>query len=250
MIDNKTIVPYDPIDYGKPDKIIIRQKGDQKDLVDYKFEFEISGDNLNRKILFTAGYLGGTAKDQDNIFILEEESIDDLITKLQLEKERIQKAKENKKRLEELHKQLGEYLKAGYITKIIMRHQPTRLPPYYNKLIYKAFIIEPVFKNDCPSEVNTGFNFLEVLHLPIEEKEFDKVMNYVRHYEDIPIETIGFDIRDEIEKRKKEAIKELNGRTAEEYVNRHSEEQKKKYAKMMNDMGIPVNVMNYKNKKK
>ena len=243
MFDPSTINPYDPISY-KPDKIKIFQSktDDRKDMVDYHFDFEITGSNIDRLLLFTAGYLGNSGGKEDNHFILDEDTIDKIIDKLQIAKTRLQKSKFAKEKLEECHKILGEYLDKGYIESITIEHRKNLLPPYYTSLLYKAFIIKPNFKKDTPSDINTGFNFLEVLHLDINEGKFDETMNHIRHYHNIPIHFVGYDHDKEIEKRKKQAMRELDEATKTGKVGM-SKNDRRRYSKMLEELNIPINVL-------
>ena len=238
MIDKTTRNPYDLMTY-KNEKVIVRQKEDQKDLLDYRFEFELSGDGHDRKLLMTTGYIGGSAKESDNYFFLDEDTIDKLIEKLEIEKARIKKASILKQELKKLHDELNGYMKNGYVESIDLIYKPNSVPPYFNNKIYKAYIIKPNFKPGCPQEVNTAFNFLEVLHLTIDEKDFDRTMNYIRDHNDIPINMVGFSYAEMVNERKKEAEKQINKKSAEDFVNRHTKEQTDYYYKKLSEMGIP-----------
>ena len=251
MYNNSMVNPYDLTSYKK-EKIKIFQPKDKsrKDLVDYHFDFEYTGDNLNRLLLFSAGYLGPNANQEDSYFLLDEDAIDKIIDRLSKAKAAIERSKEAKEKLDECHKELENYLKAGYVESITMEYRRNQLPPFYDSLLYKAFCIIPNFEKDIniPSDVNTGFNFLEVLHLDINESRFDEVMNHVRHWYDIPIHFIGYDHDKEIEKRRKQALRELDEATKKGRVGT-SENDRRKYSKMLEDMHIPINVLSHKGKK-
>ena len=242
MFDPSTINPYDPVSYKK-EKIKVFQTGDtnRKDLVDYHFDFEITGDNLNRLLLFTTGYLGNSGK-EDSYFVLDEDSIDKLIDKLQTAKTRLEKSRFAKEKLDECHALLEEYLSKGYVESITLEYRKNQLPPYYTPLLYKAFVVKPNFKDNIPTDVNKGFNFLEVLHLDINEGKFDEVMNHIRHYHNIPIHFVGYDHDKEIEKRKKQAMRELDEASKKGRVGM-SESDRRKYSKMLEELNIPINVL-------
>lgn len=249
MIDNNTRNPYNLVEYKKDKLKIFNSKKDDKtrtDLVDYLFGFQISGTNDNNLLLLETGYINSN-KD-NNYFILDEDDIDKLIEKLQTAKERIIISKIVSVRIKELHGELNRYLDAGYIESITMELKKNSLPPYFQPQFYKAFIIKPNFKKDIdiPSDVNTGFNFIEVLHLDINEGKFDETMNYIRNYCDIPIHFIGYDHGLEIEKRKKEALRDLDKRTKDPHKYGRSPEDIAKYKKMMEELGIPKDILNKK----
>jgi len=245
MIDSSTINPYDLTSYKKEKiKVMNSKKNDlKKDLLDYHFDLEVTGSGIDRQVLLTAGYYGGS--DNDSYFILDKDTITKMIDKLNSMYKAIELAEKANDKVKELHEQLDEYLKAGYIESITLDHRKNMLPPYFNSALYKAFIIRPNFKTDIdiPSEVNTGFNFLEVLKLKINEDKFDETMNYVRHYNDIPIHFIGYDYNEEVEKRKKEAMKDLD-KASKKKGPRYTDKERNKYMKMMKDMNIPFNVLN------
>lgn len=252
MIDAYTRNPYNLEEYKKDKLKIFNSKKDDKsrnDLVDYLFEFQISGTNDDNLLLFGAGYLHNSK--ESNYFILDENDIDNMIEKLNMAKQRIMVSKVVSEKIKSLHEELNRYLEAGYVDHIILEYRENSLPPYFQKEIYKTFCIKPVFKIDIdiPPEVNTAFNFIEVLHLDINEGKFDETMNYIRNYNDIPIKFIGYDHAEEIEKRKKEALKDLDNATKKGHRYGRSPEDIAKYRKMMDDMGIPNNVLNHKKKK-
>lgn len=241
MIDAITRNPYNLVEYRDEKLKIFNSKKDQNnrnDLVDYLFNFRISGTNDNNLLLLTTGYLSDD-KD-DNYFILDEDDIDKMIDRLKTVKERISISKKVSEKIKELHKELNRYLKAGYIESITLELKENMLPPYFQKEFYKTFIIRPNFKKDIeiPNEVNTGFNFIEVLHLDINEGKFDEVMNYIRDYNDIPIHFVGYDHADTIRKRQKEALRDLDEASKKGY--RYSKEDIEKYRKMMRDYNIPI----------
>ena len=251
MYNNSMVNPYDLVSYKKEKVKIFQSKDDsRKDLVDYHFDFEITGDNLNKLLLFSAGYMGGDITQEDSYFLLDEDTIDKIIYRLTNAKVALERSKEAKAKLDKCHEELESYLKAGYIESITMEYRRNQLPPYYNQLLYKAFCIIPNFKKDIdiPLDVNTGFNFLEVLHLDINESKFDETMNHVRHWYDIPIHFVGYDHDKEIEKRRKQAMRELDEATKKGRVGT-SETDRKKYLKMLEDINIPINVLSHKDKK-
>lgn len=236
-------------DYKKYSPTFMRVKNSKKSnkyrrsLSNYKFGFLIDGDDFNRELMLTCSYMDD--KESESSFILDGEDIDYLVDKLQEMKSIINKGKHSQDILKGFHNTLNEYIDAGYIELIEMRRNDTLLPPGYNPALYMAFIIRPRFKLgiDIPSEVNTAFNFLEVLHLDINENEYDKTMNYIRNYHDIPIVIYGWDRDAEIEKRKKEALKDADKRI-KEMNDGTKEERDKKYRKILNDMfGIPTAMM-------
>lgn len=253
MIDNKTINPYDLLSYKKKRIKIFNSKKDdkergRKDLVDYEFDLEVTGSNTDKKILLSTGYIG--KKGEESYFILDEDDLDRLITELSEAKEILKKSRCSKDQILIIHQELEKYLKAGYIESITLEYKKNFLPPYFNKELYKAFNVRPNFKKDIdiPSWVNIGFNFIEVYHLDINEGKFDEVMNYIRHYYDIPIHFIGYDHMDEIRKREKAALKELDDKIKSGTVGTDPT-QAKIFNSMLNDMGIPHNVINFKKKK-
>lgn len=249
MIDKQTHNPYDLVSY-KPKKIIISHNdkdSDTKDLLTYKFNFEVTGSNIERLLLLGAGYAEGDI--ETNHYILDENDIQKLVDQLLIEKERIEKSKKAKEEVKYLHSILNAYLDEGYVESITLEYKPTSLPPYFSPLLYKAFNIKPNFRKDIdiPSEVNTAFNFLEVLSLSLNEGKFDETMNYIRNYKDIPIHFIGYDRDKEIEKRKKEAMKELKEYPDDKIG--YSDADRTKYLNMLKDLNIPVNVLSHKGKK-
>lgn len=239
MIDNKTHNPYDLETYKtKPLKIF--QTDDRKDMLNYKFGFEITGSNLDKMLLLSTGYIGQDS--DDNYFILNEADITNIVDRLNKYKDILHKSKEHKKKLDSLHDQLEQDLKAGYIESITIEYKRNSLPPYYDPLLYKAFIICPNYKKDTPDTVNTAFNFLEVLRMDINEAKFDEVMNHIRHNYDIPIHFIGYDYDEEVKKRQKQAMKELDDASRKGHIG-YTDAEKSKYSKMLKDMNIPFNVM-------
>ena len=240
MTDNKTHNPYDLSTYKtKPLKIF--QTDDRKDMLNYKFAFEITGDNLDKRLLLSTGYIGQDI--DDNYFILNEDEITKIVDQLNNYKEILHKSKKCRLDLDTLHYQLEQDLKAGYIESITIEYKKNSLPPYYDPLLYKAFIISPNYKKEAvPDYVNTAFNFLEVLRMDINEARFDEVMNHIRHHYDIPIHFIGYDYDEEVRKRQKQAMKELDEATKNGHVG-YTDTERSKYSKMLKDMNIPFNVL-------
>lgn len=246
MIDSSTKNPYNLSEYKTSKLKIFNSKKDQKtrnDLVDYLFKFQITGTNDNNLLLLSTGYISNN-KDNDNYFILDENDIDNLISELEEVKEKIAISRLVADRIVDLHAQLNEYMKAGYVDYIELELKKDYLPPYFQKELYKTFIIRPIFKKDIdiPPEVNTAFNFIEVLHLDINEGKFDETMNYIRDYNDIHIHFIGYDHADEIKKRQKEALKDLDDATKNGHRYKRSPEDIAKYQKMMKELNIPFNL--------
>lgn len=215
MEDGKLLNPYDYCEYKTQKVRVLNSKKEDRyksSLSNYKFSFDIQGDNIDKELLFTCEYIGGD--DEPYSFALEGNEIDKLIDKLQEAKTIINKGKTIRDNLKKYHGILNEYIKAGYIDCISMEKKDYLLPPYYQSSLFMAFIIRPVFKTGIkiPPDVNTKFNFLEVLHLDINENEYAKTMDYVRGYNDISITIIGWDRDAIIEKRKKEALKDADKR--------------------------------------
>lgn len=216
MQDGVLINAYDYTEYKLKKVRVLNSKKEDKyksSLANYKFTFDIQGDNIDKELLLSCSYIGGD--NDEYTFVLEENDIDELITRLQETKDIIAKGKQIREKIKECHDTLNEYIKAGYIESITLEKRDYLLPPYYNKSLYMAFAIKPEFKKDTKylTEVNTMFNFLEVLHLSIDENKFAQTMEYIRNYhEEIPITIIGWDRNAIIEKRRKEALKDADKR--------------------------------------
>lgn len=235
--------PYDP-KYYKPQKVKIFQSKDRKDMVDYKFEFEITGSHLDRLLMMKAGYLNDSIS--DNYFILDEEGIDRIIEELSLAKRAIVNSRAAKISIEQLHKELNELLDRDLLESITLTYRKNMLPPYFSPALYKAFEVKANPKHGVTLEKD--ISFLEVFHMSINEEEFDKTMNYIRNYHDIPIHFVNFDIDEEIAKRKREAMRDLDKKSKSGKVG-YSDKERSKYIKMMGDMGIPINVLATPDKK-
>lgn len=239
MEDGKLINPYDYNEYNiKTLRVLNSKKKDKykSSLANYKFAFGIQGDNIDKELLMTCSYIGGD--NEECSFILEEEDIDKLIGKLQIVKSVIEIGKNIRNEIKKCHDILNGYINAGYIESITITRKDYLLPPYYQPSLFMAFVIQPIFKNTVkPSDsVNTMFNFLEVLHLDIDENKYAKTMEYIRnHHEEIPISIIGWDRDAIIEKRKKEALKDAD-KHLKDMKDGTKAKNDAKYRKMLCDM--------------
>lgn len=234
---------YDSTIYKKEGFRVMNSKKDNEtrnNLNNYLFETDICGDGVNREIILTASFLG--EKGGESLFTLDESDIDKFINLLQSAREKIEKNKSVKKDLEKLHDKLNEYLEADYVKSIKLVRNDELMPPYFNPLLFIAFEVCPVFKEDVPDTVDRDFRFLEVLHLSIDESAFDETMNYIRNYKDISIHIHGFNREKEVEKRYKESMKEAD-RLIARMKSGQWQKEKEKYYKMMMDMGIPITML-------
>lgn len=245
--------PYD-LNLYKPKIVKVNNKKKAKDrnqdiaLHNYHFDIEISGVNKNRQLLLTAGYLGAQ-ENADNAFLLDDNDIDNLVEELLKAKEAIEKGKEVSAELEDIHERLNSDIQNGFVDHIEMEYKPTLLPPHFNQALYKPFKITPIYINNINKE-NISFkdgSFLEVLYLSIVEEEFDKTMDYMRGYHDIDIHIYGWDYNEELEKRKKEALKDLDKDIKRRKDKKRMKAEEEKYTKMLNEItGGAPSMMNMK----
>lgn len=232
--------PYDQNVY-KPKTVRIDNKKKKKDfnisLNNYRFELELSSNNANRLLLLTTGYLG-TNNNNDNTFLLNDNDLDKLIEQLIKYRDIIRKSKNTNVKIEALHGILNKYLDNGYVQHINMIYKPVLLPPGFNSVLYKPFIIKPIIKQEYTDldDVDKDFEFLEIFHLDIVEESFDMIMDYIRNYNDIPIHIYGWDYNEEVDKRKKEAIKDLDKETKRRKNKKLIEKEKAKFEEMLQQM--------------
>lgn len=205
FIDKKTKNPYRKVPYvEKTCKI------SHKELtVVGQIKSTISGEFGERKAYLTTGYKG----DDDNInhFVLSRTDLKLLIDQLQSTLDEIDEDSASyqwsNKILEEFH----SYLDTGYVESIIMKRLKMEIPGF-NPLLYIPFNIKPVFKNDIPNDigVNLEFNFIQCIHLDINENLYNETLDTLRNgHTEIPITFIGYDRKEEIKKLIESAKKDL-----------------------------------------
>lgn len=174
-----------------------------------KITSTISGEFGDRKAYISTGYIGD--EDRTNYFVLSRLHLELLIEQLQSILTEIDEDKACYQYSEEILKEFHTYLDSGHVESIIIRKLKMDMPGF-NSLLYIPFNIKPVFKNDIPLDagVNLEFNFIQYLHLDMNETKYNDTLNNLRNgHTEIPITFIGYDRKEEIKKLIASAQKDL-----------------------------------------
>lgn len=200
-IDSTTINPYTNVRVYEDKKKIKQEKLNQL----YLMKVTVAGEVGNKEISFTAGYKSNP--EYDNTFILDEDGITNLIELLHNAKKELIRDKDVKNRISKLYNILNHYIDNGWVESIKCEVL-SGVPDGYNSNIFKTVKITPTFKHDIPdnSDINLGFNFIDVIHIDITDNGFNKLNNrLVNNHTDISVEWINFDRKKEQDKAVKKA---------------------------------------------
>lgn len=183
-------------------------------MLDFNYEFSVqtTGDFGDRQCYMTAGYK--EYKDEQCCFVLPLQKLVQLRDNINKVIDEIEQDKEYNDRLhKECRSLLKEYIENDYIDHIRISKTKRILPNGFSKELYDPYHIEPVFKSELPEDagINLGLNYIEVLHLPVNQKAFNDVISEITGgHPEVKIKWIGYDRNKAIEEYKKEAMKDLN----------------------------------------
>lgn len=206
--DNTTKRPYYPKDFIDRVKKI---KSNTDNNV-YNIGMSITGEFGNRMATMTTGYSGHD--DLTNYFIFTKEDLLSIREMIDIAIEEIDGDTEKKKDLDLLREELKSYIEKGYVSKIQVIKTNTVVPNGFHDGLYTAFQIKPVFDiqgKDIDININIGLNYIEFLYLSPNEVKFKETIQYLNMgHDEVEIEFIGYDRKEEIRKYILDAKKELN----------------------------------------
>lgn len=207
-----------------------------------KISAELTGSFDDKKICLKTGYKEDSK--YDNVFILSIDDLNKMINYLHTVKESWNNHDDKVRSFNAIRDELQRYINMGYIKSLTLTL--TSLPSGFEPTLYKAFEVKPTFIHDLDPEagVNLGFRYIHVLHLDIDETKYNTTLNELRFgHTEVPIKFVGYDRAKEVDRYIQRAKKELAN-----YDPAKAAKNRAKYAKDLQQMGIPINVLNLNKK--
>ena len=168
----------------------------------YKIGMSITGEFGDRMVTMSTGYAG-----HDNItnyFIFTKNDLLSIREMIDKTIEEIDEDKNKKEELDSLREELKTYIEIGIVHKIQVIKTNSVIPNGYHNELYSAYKIKPVFDiegKDIQDDVNIGLNYIEFLYLSPNENKFNETLSYLKcGHDEVEIEFIGYDRKEEVKK--------------------------------------------------
>lgn len=166
----------------------------------YKIGLSITGEFGNRVATLSAGYNGHD--DKTNYFIFNRDQLEELKTMIEDTIDEIDKDWEKNQELGKLRDELESYISKGYVRRLQVIKTQTIIPNGFDNRLYTPYVIKPVFEYDIPDDdVNLGFNYIDLLYLSPDQEKFEETLHYLKcGHDELEIEFIGYNRREELRK--------------------------------------------------
>ena len=180
----------------------------------YKIGISITGEFGNRMATLSTGYDG--YDDKTNYFIFDRNALLSIRDMIDTAIDEIDEDNNKNNELYLIREELEKYIEMGYVKKINVEKIKTTIPNGFHDGIYSPYIIRPVFDlssipNDVEESINTGLNYIEFLYLSPNEDKYKETLSYLKcGHDEIEINFIGYNRKEEVRKYILEAKKELD----------------------------------------